>query len=282
MKSTAVSRYQVNKIGNFWSQCAKFAHRAQKRAGTRPAFFRESVQVRSGSVPRDHRATPVEAIVDASLNRMLVVAEAGSNEDGGAGGNKGGAAEVVILVFNLGGPARREHVFEASADGVAVTMVAVGGENQRRASSGGHVDVVAVLPGITALGVKQRRTPGVAEPAGDRSKLVVVRGDQHAAREQHASVAAAKPAVLGFDTEDPGGGELIIEAALHAAEETAIVAAQAVVARERAADVATDVEAGPVVDRRAVSRRLGVGTSRHIGRQRRRGCAESDEGHSTE
>src|SRR5881392_135649 len=61
-----------------------------------------------------------------------------------------------------------------------------------------------------------------------------------------------------------------------------VVAAQAVVARERAADVATDVEAGPVVDRRAVSRRLGVGTSRHIGRQRRRGCAESDEGHSTE
>src|SRR5712691_1646722 len=281
MKSTAVSRYQVNKIGNFWSQCAKFAHRSQKKAGTRPAFFRESVQVRSGSVPRDHRATPVEAIVDASLNRMLVIAEAGSNEDGRAAGQEGGAAEVVILVFNLGGPAGREHVFEASADGVAVTMVAVGGESRRHAS-GGHADVVAVLPGITALGVKQRRTPGVADPAGDRSKLVVARGDQEAAREQHASVAAAEPAVLGFDTEDPGGGELIIEAALHAAEETAIVAAQAVVARERAADVATDVEAGPVVDRRAVSRRLGVGTSRHIGRQRRRGCAESDEGHSTE
>src|SRR5882757_5347870 len=160
MKSTAVSRYQVNKIGNFWSQCAKFAHRLQKKAGTRPAFS-ESVQVRSGSVPRDHRATPVEAIVDAGLNRMLVVAEAGSNEDGRAAGYEGGAAEVVILVFNLGGPARREHVFEAGADSVAVTMVAVGGENQRRASSGGHVDVVAVLPGITALGVKQRRTPGV-------------------------------------------------------------------------------------------------------------------------
>src|SRR6195256_2925180 len=257
--------------------CPLVAKKGRHKAG----LFRESVQVRSGSVPRDHRATPVEAIVDASLNRMLVVAEAGSKEDGGAGGNKGGAAEVVILVFNLGGPARGEHVFEAGANGVAVTMIAIGGESHRHAARG-YVEVVTVLPGITALGVKQRRTPGVAEPAGDRSKLIVVRGDQHAAREQHASVAAAKPAVLGFDTEDPGGGALIIEAALHAAEETAVVAAQAVVARERAANVATDIEAGPVVDRRAVSRRLGVGTSRHIGRQRRRGCAESDEGHSTE
>src|SRR5712691_13528893 len=101
-----------------------------KKAGTRPAFFRESVQVRRGSIPRDHRATPVEAIVDAGLNRMLVVAEAGSNEDGRAASHEGGAAEVVILVFNLRGPARREHVFEAGADGVAVTMVAVGGESR--------------------------------------------------------------------------------------------------------------------------------------------------------
>src|SRR6266446_7463084 len=112
----------------------KICPSVEKKAGTRPAFFREFVQVRSGSVPRDHRATPVEAIVDASLNRMLVVAEAGSNEHGRAAGQEGGAAEVVILVFNLGGPARREHVFEASADGVAVTMVAVGCESRRHAS----------------------------------------------------------------------------------------------------------------------------------------------------
>src|SRR5713101_1615949 len=228
MKSMAVSRYQVNKIGNFWSQCAKFAHRSQKKGRHKAGLFRESVQVRSGSIPRNHRATPVEAIVDASLNRVLVIAEAGSNEDGRAASHEGGAAEVVILVFNLRGPARREHVFEAGADGVAVTMVAVGGESRRHAI-GGHADVVAVLPGITALGVKQRRAPGVAEPAGDRSKLIVLGGYQHAAREQHpVVVVVAQPAVLGFDTENPALGELIIETALHAAEEAAIVARQAI------------------------------------------------------
>src|SRR5882724_12754588 len=162
MKSTAVSRYQVNKIGNFWSPCAKFAHRSQKKGRHKAGLFRESVQVRSGSVPRDHRSTPVEAIVDAGLNRMLVVAEAGSNEDERAAGYEGGAAEVVILVFNLGGPARREHVFEAGTDGVAVTMVAIGGESCRHAI-GGHADVVAVIPGITALVVEQRRAPSVAD-----------------------------------------------------------------------------------------------------------------------
>src|SRR6266436_1516788 len=194
-------QYRVTRL----TKSGTFAANAQnlrigrKKGRHKAGLFRESVQVRSGSIPRDHRATPVEAIVDASLNRMLVVAEAGSNEDRRAAGHEGGAAEVVILVFNLGGPAGREHVFEA-----------------------------------------------------------------------------------GADTEDPGGGELIIEAALHAAEKAAIIARDAVVARERAADVATDVEAGPVVDRRAVSRRLGVGTSRHISRQCRRGCAEGDEGHSTE
>src|SRR6266576_5604630 len=97
--------------------CPSVAKKGRHKAG----LFRGSVQVRSASIPRDHRSTPVEAIVDASLNRMLVVAEAGSNEDGRAAGEEGGAAEVVILIFNLGGPARREHVFEASADSVAVT-----------------------------------------------------------------------------------------------------------------------------------------------------------------
>src|SRR5260370_39626915 len=99
MKSMAVSRYQVDKIGNVWSQCAKFAHRSQKKAGTRPAFS-ERVQVRSGSIPRDHRTTPVEAIIDASLNRMLVVAEAGSHEHGRAAGPESRASEDVIRAIH--------------------------------------------------------------------------------------------------------------------------------------------------------------------------------------
>jgi len=105
-KSTAVRVYQVNKIGNFCRPMRKILHRSQKKAGHKAAFSEKSVQVkkRINTAPPPG-ATPVEAIVDASLNRMLVVAEAGSNEDGGLPATKRGAAEVVILVFNLGGPA---------------------------------------------------------------------------------------------------------------------------------------------------------------------------------
>src|SRR5260370_29630466 len=43
-----------------------------KKAGARPAFPK-LFSIRRGSVLRDHRATPVEALVDASLDGMLVV-----------------------------------------------------------------------------------------------------------------------------------------------------------------------------------------------------------------
>src|SRR5258707_7373269 len=207
----------------------------------------------AGSVLRDHRATtPVEAIVQAGLHGMLVVAEPGADEDSGSGRERG-AAEIVILVFDLGGPVRREHVFEAGTDGVAVAMVAVGRESHRHAADA-YAEVVAVFKGVTALGVKQRRAPGVAKPAGDRSELVAVGGHENAAGEDHAVVVVAEPAVLGFDTDDPARSELIIGAALHAAEEAAIAAREAVVARERATEMAADVEAGPDVDRRHIGR----------------------------
>src|ERR1700730_15807204 len=273
-------QYRVTRLiksGTF-VRSAQILRIENKKAGARPAFPR-LLSIRCGSVPRDHRATPVEAIVDASLDGMLVVAEPGADNDGGAGRERG-AAEVVILVFSLGGPARGEHVFEAGANGVAVTVIAIGGEGHRHAARG-YVEVVTVLPGITALGVKQRRAPGIAEPAGDRSKLIVLGGDQHAAREDHAVVVVvAQPAVLGFGTENPALGELIIGTTLHAAEEAAIVAGQAVVARERAADVTADIEAGPFVDRRGGGRSFGGGASRKIGCHCRRGRAERNEGHS--
>ena len=82
---------------------------------------------------RDHRATPAEAVVQADLDGVLVVAEAGADDRRAGPRGKGGVAEVVILVFGLGGPVRREHVFEAGADGIAVLVVAVGGEGRRRA-----------------------------------------------------------------------------------------------------------------------------------------------------
>ena len=147
-----------------------------------------------------------------------------------------------------------------------------------------HADIVVVAQGVTALGVEQRRTPGVAEPAGDRAELVVAAaGDQRAAREQHAIVvAAAEPAVLGFGAEHPVRVELVVEAALHAAHEADVAALQAVVARKGAADMAADIEAGPVVDhsRRGIGRSLGIGARRHVSRDRgsgkrdQSGCAE--------
>src|SRR6478672_3313416 len=153
---------------------------------------------------------------------MLVVTESDADKGGGAGRERR-VAEIIVLVFDLGRPVRGEHVFETSAHGVAVAMIAVGRERRRHAADA-YVEVVAILPAITALGIKQRRTPGVAEASSDRSKLVAVGGHEHAAGEQHAVVAVAEPGVLGFDTDNPARGELIIGAALHAAEEAAVVA----------------------------------------------------------
>src|SRR3979411_797826 len=162
---------------------------------------------------------------------MLVFAESRADEDSGAGG-EGGVAEIVVLVFDFGGPVRREHVFQAGADGVAVTSVAIGGESHRRAADA-YAEVVTIPPRITTLGVKQRRAPGVAEATGARSKLVAVGGHEHAAGEQQAVVVIAEPAVLGLDTDNPARSELIISAALDAAEEAAGAAVQAGVAPAR-------------------------------------------------
>src|SRR5260370_22337719 len=184
-----------------------------KKAGMKPAFF--PYRSKSSSVPRGDRATPAEAVVHADLDGMLVVPEPGADDWSGAAG-EGGAAEVVILVFGLGGPVRREHVFETSADGVAVLARAVGGKCCGHAGDT-DADIVVVAPRVAALGVEQRRTPSVAEPAGGRTKLVVYCGDHSATRKNHAIVAVVgKPAVLGFSADHPLGCELVIEAALHA------------------------------------------------------------------
>src|ERR1700722_18217299 len=126
-----------------------------------PAF--SVTPFRRGSIPGDRRVGPVEAVVDTGLDGVLGVREPGADNVDGAG-QEGRAAEIVVLVFELGGPARREHVFKAGADRVAILMVVVGGEGRRCAGSN-DVDIVVVLPGITALGVEQGRAEGVAEPA---------------------------------------------------------------------------------------------------------------------
>src|ERR1700722_14331657 len=247
---------------------------AAKQKGRREPAFSLSKQTRS--VARGDRAAPAEAIVHADLDGMLVIAEPGADDVGGTTG-EGSAAEIVILVFDLGGPAWREHVFQTGADGIAVPVASIGREGHG-CTAHTSADIVVIAPGVTALGVEQRRAPSVAEPAGDRAKLVVVGGDQRATRKQHAIIVAAEPVVLGFGTDDPVGCELVIDATLHAAHKAAGADLQAVIAGERTANVAADVESGPVIDnfRRREGRSFCVGAGRQIGRHG--GSRESDEG----
>src|ERR1700677_2024653 len=89
---------------------------ASQEKGRREAGLLVS-NAKLASVFRDHRAAPTEAVVDAGLDGVLVVAEPGADDLRGTAG-EGSAAEIVILVFHFGGPVRREHVFEARADRV--------------------------------------------------------------------------------------------------------------------------------------------------------------------
>src|ERR1700722_5061144 len=60
-------------------------------------------------VLRGSRAAPTEAVVQAGLDRVLVVVESGPHDLGGTAG-KGAAAEIIILVFHFGGPVLGEHI----------------------------------------------------------------------------------------------------------------------------------------------------------------------------
>src|SRR4029077_1122381 len=121
-----------------------------------------------GSVFARERTAPAKPVVHTNLDGVLVVPEFGADDVGGAGGESG-VAEVVILVLSLGRPVRREHVFQTAADGIAVLLVAAGGEGGRQAGNG-DADIVVAAPGVTAFGVEQRRTPSVAQPAGYRTE----------------------------------------------------------------------------------------------------------------
>src|SRR5260370_16694760 len=96
---------------------------------------------------------------------MLVVPEVGADDRGRSTGERR-CAEIVVLVFGLGGPVRGEHVFETGADSVAVLVGAIGGKRSRYAAAG-DADIVVVAPAIAALGVEQRPPPTLADPPRD-------------------------------------------------------------------------------------------------------------------
>src|SRR5271168_2403139 len=89
---------RLTKSGKF-AGFARFVRLKNKKAGVKPAF--PSISIGMVSIPRDHRACPVEAIVYADLDRMLVVAE-GAERRQGDRGDKLAVAEVVILILDLG------------------------------------------------------------------------------------------------------------------------------------------------------------------------------------
>src|ERR1700687_5928245 len=129
--------------GEKFEAFARFLRTKSKRAGARPAL--PGIEIRFGSILRNQRATPVEAIVDAGLHGMLVVSGAAeSREDGWR--HKAGLAEIVVLIFDLGRPVLGEHVFQAGADGEAVVMAAV--ERERLRHGVERQRVVAVGEGI--------------------------------------------------------------------------------------------------------------------------------------
>src|SRR6186713_542815 len=217
----------------------------QTKGRLEPAFVSRGCRRWRASVARGCRTAPSETIVHTNLDGMLVLPTPDAHDIDRAGGDRR-AAKVVVLVLGLGRPARREHVFEAGADGVAVLAVAGGCKALRHA---GDVDAeAAVTPGVTALGVDQRRTPSVADAAGHGPELVGVGRHLRPQRERDTVVVGRQPGILGLDTHHPVGRELVVEATLHAAHEAGIAGLEAAVTGEGAADMAADIETGPVVD----------------------------------
>src|SRR5262249_43137391 len=108
--------------------------------------------------------------------------------------------------------------------------------------------------------------------AGDGAKPLLPVGVGEAAREHGADIAA-QPAILTLRADHPVRDELPVGADLHTAEETAVAVAaggearEIVVAGEGAADMAADIEAGPIIDRhryRIGRRRAVIGTAPEI------------------
>src|ERR1700722_15104155 len=145
-----------------WRFLRGLTQKGRREAGLFTLLIRRRSVLRSvqGSVPRDDRATPVEAIVQTGLHDVIVGAEVAEWSESGRSDKRTGT-EIIELIFDLGRPVLGEHVFQTCADGVAVAMVAA--ERDRSRGAGERHGFVVVGVGIAALHVEQSRTPGVAE-----------------------------------------------------------------------------------------------------------------------
>src|SRR5262245_30015450 len=111
------------------------------------------------------------------------------------------AAEAAVHVFALGRPARSKHVFEATADGEARVRLGLGKRGKASDRERGFV----VGPGITALGIEQRRIDreaGAAGHAAERVDLGIQRGHGAGAVILGDPVPDAGAGSVYFDTED--------------------------------------------------------------------------------
>src|SRR6201987_5225047 len=125
------------------------------------AVFRKDHAQLESSVVRSDRVAPVEAVVHAGRDGVVIGAEAAGRTQA-RGRGEGRVAEIVILVLGLGRPVRGEHVFDAEAGGPAIAVVAIGREGDRRASNRRRHALAVVGIGVAALHIEQTRTPGVA------------------------------------------------------------------------------------------------------------------------
>jgi hypothetical protein len=162
-------------------------------------------------------------------------------------------------------------------------VVAVEQEGGRHAAQGHPLIVVGI--GVTAFDVEQARTPGVAKAGGDRAEAALIVGVDIGAGEGGGEIALAEPGILAFGAEHPVRRELPIQTGLDAAEHAGAGIAQhrtveVAAAAEGTADMAADIEAGPVIERRRIDGRLVVvGAGAEIGAKGGRGGGEGCDGH---
>src|SRR3954451_2468358 len=122
------------------------------------------VGVRPRPVRDNHGGISSEMIVDANLDRAEF---GGAGIEGESTQGISLAVEVREHVLGLGGPVRREHVFDAATDGVSGMDMAV--RSGQALSGKGRL---VINPGIAALGVEQRRIRSDTDTAGNASKRV--------------------------------------------------------------------------------------------------------------